>query len=92
MFEMIGDFYTALTTDKRFILLDDAKWDLKENHVVKTVVEDEDEEEDINQDQEEITEETEDDAVINTSDDDYDDDDSDDLDDLEIVTEEDLEE
>ena len=92
MFEMIGDFYTALTTDKRFILLDDAKWDLKENHVVKTVVEDEDEEEDINQDQEEITEETEDDAVINTSDDDYDADDRDDLDDLEIVTEEDLEE
>ena len=93
MFDMIGDFYTALTTDKRFILLDDAKWDLKENHVVKTVIEDEDEDEDINQEQEEISEETEDDAVMDTNNaDDYDDDDSNDLDDLEIVTEEDLEE
>ena len=28
MMDMIGDFYTNLTTDKRFILLDDAKWDI----------------------------------------------------------------
>ena len=92
MYEMIGDFYTALTTDKRFILLDDAKWDLKENHVVKTIVDEEDDDEDINQEQEEIPEEAEDDAVMSTEEDFDDDDDSDDLDDLEIVTEEDLEE
>ena len=91
MYEMIGDFYTALTTDKRFILLDDAKWDLKENHVVKTIIE-EDEEEDLNQEQEEIPEEAEDDAVMSKEEDYDDDDDSDDLDDLEIITEEDLEE
>ena len=30
MMDMIGDFYTTLTTDKRFILLDSAEWDLKE--------------------------------------------------------------
>ena len=30
----IGDFYTALTTDKRFILLETGNWDLKENHSV----------------------------------------------------------
>ena len=31
----IGDFYTALTTDKRFLLLEDGNWDLKSNHSVK---------------------------------------------------------
>src|SRR5574344_1699972 len=31
----IGGFYTSLTTDKRFILLDSGNWDLKENHSVK---------------------------------------------------------
>ena len=31
----IGDYYTSLTTDKRFILLDSAEWDLKDKHKVK---------------------------------------------------------
>ena len=42
MMDMIGDFYTTLTTDKRFILLDSAEWDLKEAHSVKTIIDDED--------------------------------------------------
>ena len=33
--EKIGDFYTSLTTDKRFLLLDSAEWDLRDNHSVK---------------------------------------------------------
>jgi len=37
--EMVGDFYTSLTLDKRFILIDN-KWDLTENHQVKIIVED----------------------------------------------------
>jgi DNA-directed RNA polymerase subunit delta len=37
--EMVGDFYTSLTLDKRFILIDN-KWDLAENHQVKIVIED----------------------------------------------------
>ena len=41
MFEMIGDFYTTLTTDKRFILLDNAEWDLKEFHSVAKIVDEE---------------------------------------------------
>ena len=36
--EQIGDFFTALTTDGRFIFIDSKAWDLKENHVVKVVV------------------------------------------------------
>ena len=45
MYDMIGDFYTTLTTDKRFILLDTAEWDLKDRHKVEIVLDEEDEEE-----------------------------------------------
>lgn len=38
--DLVGDFYTSLNLDKRFLLLD-SKWELKENHSVKTVIEDE---------------------------------------------------
>lgn len=38
----IGDFYTSLTTDKRFIALTDGNWDLKERHLTKVVIDDED--------------------------------------------------
>ncbi|MCI8347745.1 MAG: DNA-directed RNA polymerase subunit delta, partial [Bacilli bacterium] len=30
--EKIGDYYTSLATDKRFILLEDGNWDLRSNH------------------------------------------------------------
>lgn len=89
MMEMIGDFYTSLTTDKRFILLDSAEWDLKESHVVKLVVDD-DEEEENTEDTEEAFEETEDEAVSDEEEDFDDTDDS--LDDLVIISEEDMEE
>ena len=39
--DKIGDFYTTLTTDKTFILLDDATWDLRDRHSVKVTLEDE---------------------------------------------------
>lgn len=89
MFEMIGDFYTTLTTDKRFILLDSAEWDLKEAHSVKTIIDDEDDEEG----EEEETEEEEDEAVSNDEED-FDDIDGeiDDLEDLVVVTEEEMDE
>lgn len=93
MFDMIGEFYTALTTDKRFILLDDAEWDLKEFHIVKTIIEDEEEnsEEDEEEvDPEEVTE-TEDELVEQDIED-YEDIEDDDLDDLSILTEEEMEE
>lgn len=91
MMDMIGDFYTNLTTDKRFILLDDAKWDLKEFHAVKLVVDEEEDEEDDASD-EEVVEETEDEAVepdIDTFENE-DDDDMEDLEDLVVVTEEEM--
>ena len=34
----IGNYYTSLTTDQRFILLDSGKWDLKVKHPVKNII------------------------------------------------------
>ena len=53
----IGDFYTTLTTDKRFYALADGNWDLKDRHSAKIVIDDEDEE-DIDMD--EVNDEDED--------------------------------
>lgn len=39
----IGDYYTSLTLDKRFVLLEDATWDLRENHSVELELDDEEE-------------------------------------------------
>lgn len=90
MFEMIGDFYTTLTTDKRFILLDSAEWDLKEAHCVKTIIDDDEDDE---EGEEEEPEEEEDEAVSNDEEDFDDiDDDIDDLEDLVVVTEEEMDE
>ncbi len=45
----IGEFYTSLTTDKRFILLEDGTWDLKTNYtsdkIIKVISDEEDDEE-----------------------------------------------
>ena len=59
----IGEFYTALTNDKRFILLENGTWDLQQNHKVKQLSEDDDledfEEETEDYDDEEIEKEDE---------------------------------
>lgn len=84
--DKIGDFYTSLTTDRRFILLENAEWDLKDKHVIKVELEDEDEnldEEEIEEEIEELEEENIDEDI---NDDDLDDED-DDFDDLAIVEE-----
>ena len=90
----IGDFYTSLTLDKRFIVLDNNEWDLRENHSVELVVDDDDETEDASE--EDIEEEPleEDEESIENVDDqvDSDLDDDDDLDDLTIIGDEEIEE
>ncbi len=86
----IGDFYTSLTTDKRFILLEDGNWDLRTNHKMSTMItyeEDDDyEEEDSDYDDNEI-EEDEFDDVYNEE---IDDDTVDEFKNLVVVDEEDL--
>ena len=92
----IGDYYTSLTTDKRFILLDTAEWDLKDKHKVEIDLSEDDEEEydEESEDEEEEIEEDEeselDDESIEITDDEIDLDD--DMEDLTIVDDEDLEE
>lgn len=53
----IGDFYTTLTTDKTFILLEDGTWDLKDRHSVSINLEDGEEDEELTDEEEEIEEE-----------------------------------
>ncbi len=95
----IGDFYTSLTTDKRFILIDGI-WDLRSRHTSDKIIVDatldEDEEEEV-----ELEEMKDDDASLEdeyddeyTDDglgsDDFDERDDDDLSDLVVLDEEDL--
>ena len=84
----IGDFYTSLTTDKRFVLLENNEWDIRDNHSVKLDMIDDDEDE-AEETEEEIEEEvTYEDDIDDNVDDDLD---EDDLDDLAIVDDEELE-
>ena len=89
----IADYYTSLTTDKRFLLVD-GLWDLRNRHTSDKILSQVDDEED-----EEISEETEeeldnnDDSLYeddNIDDDTSYDDDSDDLGDLVILDEDEM--
>lgn len=94
--EKIGDYYTSLATDKRFILLSDGTWDLRSRHtsdkIVKVVDSEEDEEED---DDEDLKDKDDDPNEI--EEDNYDDTDDDynsaeeDLKDLVVIDEDELE-
>ena len=87
----IGDYYTSLTIDKRFVLLDNAEWDIRDNHKIELVVDDDEEEMDETEESEEENEEemdeTEEEEDIDSMDDDLDDVD-DDLEDLAIIDDE----
>lgn len=90
--EKIGDYYTSLTIDKRFVMLDDAKWDLRQNHAIEIKVEDDEEEIDEEQEEEEEIEEELEEDTLETPIEDDDIDDMDDMDDLSVLTDEELEE
>lgn len=88
----IGDYYTSLTTDKRFILLENGKWDLRSRHTSDKLikVEDEEEEEELEEEVEEVEEDENDFDSINSDEDDIDDND-DDLKDLVVLDEDEME-
>lgn len=88
----IGDFYTSLTTDKRFILLDNACWDLRDRHKIEIVLDDEEEADEAfeDEDNEEDDNETEEDDIDAIDDESIEQDD--DLDDLTILDEDEIEE
>lgn len=91
----IGDYYTSLTIDKRFVLLDNNEWDVRDHHSINVMV-DEEEMEDIEEieeaeEEEETEEENEDysdDIVDNLDGDDV----EEDIEDLAILDEDELEE
>lgn len=92
----IGDYYTTLSTDKNFVLLEDGVWDLRKRHtsdkVLRSDTEEDDEEEELEEedkmDTEEQIDEDDYDSQI-SADDDFDDND-DDLKDLVVLDEEEL--
>lgn len=93
----IGDFYTSLATDKRFILID-GLWDLRSRHtsdkIIVDSIEDEDTfleetKDDVEFVEDEYDDEYTDDSLIS---DDFDDSDDDDLSDLVVLDEDDLSE
>ena len=91
----IADFYTSLSTDKRFILLDNGKWDLRKKHtsdkVIKVSVEDDEEEIENEESSNQIEEEIEEDNYDDTDESDYDDDTNEELKDLVVIDEDELE-
>ena len=93
--EKIGDYYTSLTIDKRFVMLENGEWDIRDNHVLNISLEDDDEEELASEEEEESEydeniEETEEDIDEVIDDDELDDDVEEDIDDLAVFDEEEI--
>ena len=90
----IGDYYTSLATDKRFILLEDGCWDLKSRYtsdkIIKSSEEDDEDEEYEEEMEEEIEDESEEDNYSD-NDDSFGDDTDDDYKDLLVMDEDELE-
>lgn len=87
----IGDYYTSLTLDKRFLLLETNEWDVRDHHSIELMLDEEDmEDSDVTEEDEseEFTDDLED-NIDDVMDDDLD---HSDMDDLAIVTDDELEE
>lgn len=90
----IADYYTALSTDKRFILLKDGTWDLRNRHTSDKIVkiqDEEDDEDEIIEEKEDMDDESDEDNFDDTDSEDYDDDTNEELKDLVIIDEDELE-
>ena len=90
----IGDYYTSLATDKRFILLEDGTWDLRSRHTSDKVImisEEDEEEEETEENEEEIEDDSLEDNYDDTEAEDYDEDTNEELKDLVVIDEDELE-
>ena len=90
----IGDYYTSLSTDKRFILLDDGTWDLRSRHTSDKVIkvsEDEDDDADIDMDEEKDDQEEIEEDSYDDNEEEYDASASEELKDLVVIDEDELE-
>lgn len=91
----IGDFYTSLSTDKRFVLLENSCWDLRNRYtsdkVIKTAIEEDDDEIDENEEDSITEDDNMEDDYSDNDDDSYNSDSEDDLKDLVILDEDEME-
>ena len=90
----IGDYYTSLATDKRFIMLEDGSWDLRSRHTSDKVIkiaDEDDEEEDEEEKEENEEDDIEEDNFDDTEDEDYDEETNEELKDLVVIDEDELE-
>ena len=92
----IADYYTALATDKRFILLEDGTWDLRSRHTSDKVIkvtedEDEEDEEENEENQEDMEDDSLEDSFDDTDEQDYDEETNEELKDLVVIDEDELE-
>ena len=88
----IGDYYTSLTTDKSFILLEDGNWDLRDHHSIDLILDDDTEDDDYEDENEEDLEPIEDDLSDGDEEDSMNDIDGEDEEELTIISEDELEE
>lgn len=90
----IGDYYTTLSTDKNFLLLEDGKWDLRKRHTSDKVLKAQDQDDEEEEEEEEVEKieavDEEEDFDSQVSDEDDFDDGDDDLKDLVVLDEEEL--
>ena len=89
----IGDFYTSMTTDKRFILLENAEWDLRDKHKIEINLDLDDEDDEYVEEEEveeETSEEEDEENSVDITDDEVDLDNEDGMEDLTIVTSDEL--
>ena len=92
--DKIADYYMSLTKDKRFVLLEDGNWDLRNRHTSDKISKHDDEDDDDDEEEEatDVKEDIpEDDETDFDADDNYEDDDSEDLKDLIVIDEDELE-
>ncbi len=92
--QKIGSYFTSLTTDKRFLMLEDGTWDLRSRHTASKILkiideEDDDDFEDVTTDSDDVEMEP-DEFDIDGDDDDAFDDRDDDLKDLVVLDEDEL--
>lgn len=83
----IGDYYTSLTTDKRFIMLEDGCWDLRDRHKSDKIIKIDDEDDDDEMDEMESEEDA---NTFDSVDDENYEDTDDDLKDLVVIDEDEM--
>lgn len=82
--EHLVDFFELMSTNKKFIMLENGYWDLQTRHKLDVVIEEDDEEEEIS-DEEEIEEENEEEDIFYDNEDETEDVEEDDLADLVVI-------